>query len=776
MSQEPSDLPVTSSGAPRQQSTPKPPIPKVYNNHLGQNLKHVKRIDSLAKWVISASGIAVIAAVIGILVLILKVAYPLFTGSDSQQTWRKNASSGILAVASGDFQETYMTISSDAKARFGPLHGQEAAKTSAHAGVTIDLKAISGVTSTSGLVAATRNGRHRYSLLFADGQSALIKVQFAPQYAQDGTRTIKPIVKKLALLPASANSMLTKAEMRSTSATDKTRVSLTRDGALIYERHYAGDSGGLFGSATTNTTRETLLAAGAGPETFSVSQSGDMVVAADTTNTVHIWRWEDETLSHESFSYPFPERVSASNFVFGDVSIVLGDTAGRLTTWHYVQPPPQTSKAWTMFRQLPSHSSEITAIQHSVRDKTLVSLNKLGVIAVDYLTSGKRLFTLSDSYELNRFDLAPRNNGLIALNSAGELVFWHLEAEHPETSLATLFTPVWYESYPEPKLVWQSTGGSDEFEPKLSLLPLIFGTLKGTLYSLVFALPLSLFGAIYLSQFAHSRVRAIAKPAIELMASLPSVVIGFLAALWLAPLVADLMLSLVLFFVIVPIISLGFIALWPQLTKIKWLRHHEKGHEYIMVIPVFALSAVLAALIAGPIDSHVFGHNLPQWIYDTFGVRYDLRNSIIIAFALGFAVIPIILSISEDSLSNVPKTIVASSLALGASRWQTVWRLVVPSASPGIFAGVMIGIGRAIGETMIVLMATGNTPIMDMSPFNGMRTLSANIAVEVAEAPVGGTLYRTLFLCAVLLFCMTFFLNTVGELVRHRLRKKYGKF
>ena len=157
-------------------------------------------------------------------------------------------------------------------------------------------------------------------------------------------------------------------------------------------------------------------------------------------------------------------------------------------------------------------------------------------------------------------------------------------------------------------------------------------------------------------------------------------------------------------------------------------------------------------------------------------VRYDPRNCIIIAFALGFAVIPIIFTIAEDAFSNVPKSLTAASLAVGASRWQTVWRVVLPSASPGIFAGIVIGLGRAVGETMIVLMATGNTPIMDWSVFNGMRTLSANIAVEIPEAPVDGTLYRVLFLSAVILFLMTLVLNTVAEVVRQRLREKYGRF
>ena len=123
----------------------------------------------------------------------------------------------------------------------------------------------------------------------------------------------------------------------------------------------------------------------------------------------------------------------------------------------------------------------------------------------------------------------------------------------------------------------------------------------------------------------------------------------------------------------------------------------------------------------------------------------------------------------------MPRTLVSGSLALGANRWQTVTRVVLPTASPGIFSAIMIGFGRAVGETMIVLMATGNTPIMDWNPFNGFRTLSANIAVEIPEAPHGATLYRTLFLAALLLFVFTFAINTVGDVVRQRLRKRFAE-
>lgn len=191
---------------------------------------------------------------------------------------------------------------------------------------------------------------------------------------------------------------------------------------------------------------------------------------------------------------------------------------------------------------------------------------------------------------------------------------------------------------------------------------------------------------------------------------------------------------------------------------------------------------VIVAVVWGCLEANVWwesvlfnGHYKP-WLQTHLGMNYDQRNAIVVGVAMGFAIIPIIYSISEEALSNVPKNLIAGSLALGATRWQTLAHLVLISASPGIFSALMIGLGRAVGETMIVLMATGNTPIMDWSLFNGFRTLSANIAVEIPEAPHGGTLYRTLFLAGLLLFVATFILNTAAELIRQRLREKYSQF
>jgi phosphate transport system permease protein len=139
---------------------------------------------------------------------------------------------------------------------------------------------------------------------------------------------------------------------------------------------------------------------------------------------------------------------------------------------------------------------------------------------------------------------------------------------------------------------------------------------------------------------------------------------------------------------------------------------------------------------------------------------------------MAFAVIPLIYTIAEDALNAVPEHLRGASLACGATPWQTAVRVILPTAASGVFAAVMVGMGRAVGETMIVVMAAGNTPILDVNVFNGLRALSANIAVELPEAVKDSTLYRMLFLAALVLFAMTFVINTIAEVVRLRFRKR----
>jgi len=151
---------------------------------------------------------------------------------------------------------------------------------------------------------------------------------------------------------------------------------------------------------------------------------------------------------------------------------------------------------------------------------------------------------------------------------------------------------------------------------------------------------------------------------------------------------------------------------------------------------------------------------------------YVQRNSLVGWFVMGFAIIPLIYTLADDALSAVPDHLRSASLGAGATTWQTTMRIVIPTAMSGLFSAVMIGLGRAVGETMIVLMASGGTPVLNMNIFEGFRTLSQNIAVELPEAARGSTHYRTLFLAALVLFLMTFLVNTIAEVVRLRYRKR----
>jgi phosphate transport system permease protein len=162
------------------------------------------------------------------------------------------------------------------------------------------------------------------------------------------------------------------------------------------------------------------------------------------------------------------------------------------------------------------------------------------------------------------------------------------------------------------------------------------------------------------------------------------------------------------------------------------------------------------------------GFDLRGTLVDT----YVQRNSLVVGFMMGFAIIPIIYTISDDALTSVPESLRAASLGAGATKWQTAVRVIIPTGMSGLFSALMIGLGRAVGETMIVLMAAGNTPVLDMNIFNGFRTLAANIAVELPEAVENSTHFRMLYLAALSLFALTFVLNTVAEIIRLRFRKR----
>jgi phosphate transport system permease protein len=735
-------------------------------------LQRIKRRDRVARWVITVGGMGIIASVLLILLLIAQVTFPLFQRPQSQLAGQISLPTGpgvAAPVATGldEYLESAFVLRAD-----GSLHYFDLDDGSELASDQLEPPA-----PGAQVLAAENLGHLNYSLSWSDGSLTLDQLKITPQFDGAGERSLeRELQRKLSFPP------LAEAVRQSLGRLDsegrQTRVALLENNRILVEQRLV--SVDFLGNETAESSSSTLEEAAAGSITALALDHQGKTLYAGTASGL-LLRWDLSTLGSPQLldnlqAFADGRKITALGLVFGDISLAVGDERGEVSTWFPVAPNPGEEKQLRLIHRLARHTAPITAILPSQRDKCLLSLDSDGHIHLDHMTSERHLLGFEAALPLQLFGFAGRGDGLVAMTAAQELLVWRVDNPHPEVSWRTLFEKVWYESYEEPALVWQSSSASDDFEQKLSLTPLIFGTLKGTFYAMLLAVPLALLGAIYTSQFGNARLRGVIKPTVEIMAAIPSVIIGFLAALWLAPLIEKSIVALFLSFILIPASFVLSLLFWQWLRQREGLRRIEKGYEFLALAPVLVLAVAIAWVLGPLLEQLLFAGDFKLWLFNEAGVRYDPRNSIIISFALGFAVIPIIFTIAEDALSNVPTSLKAASLALGASRWQTVWRVILPSASPGIFAAVMIGFGRAIGETMIVLMATGNTPIMDWSMFNGMRPLSANIAVEIPEAPVGGTLFRVLFLSAVILFIITFVLNTVAEVVRQNLRKKYGRF
>lgn len=463
-------------------------------------------------------------------------------------------------------------------------------------------------------------------------------------------------------------------------------------------------------------------------------------------------------------------KVNNIALLAGASSILVSYDTGVVTQYFQVNGPK--GRLYQEIREF-SDLAPVASIAAEFYRKSFAVVSPEGELSLLYTTSERELFDKTfDLKKPGAMGFSPRSNSLV-VEANNKLNIFQVENSHPEVSWSALWNKVWYEGYPEPQFVWQSTSGSDDFEAKLSLMPLAFGTMKAALYAMLFAVPLAIAGAIYTAYFMSPKVRGIVKPTIEIMEALPTVILGFLAGLWLAPLVEEHLPGLLILLILLPTAILVSAYSWSKLPG-KWKQRLPEVYQELMLIPVICFVGWFSFAISPMIEVALFDGNTRQFITNELGITFDQRNALVVGIAMGFAVIPTIFSIAEDAIFSVPRHLSNGSLALGATPWQTLTRVVLLTASPGIFSAVMMGLGRAVGETMIVLMATGNTAIMEWSVFEGMRTLAANIAVEMPESAIGSSHYRVLFLAAFVLFVFTFFFNTVAEVVRQRLRDRYS--
>jgi phosphate transport system permease protein len=729
--------------------------------------------DRVARWAVAGGGMTIIASILGILFFIVIEVAPLLSGASVAADDPRAIDANGLAVLSDEYRSHVAILTDDGHVRVLELADGEwvldRPLLADPTGAALPLELVDGrvAAGASLLTGAARDGR-----VFA------VPVAWETRFVGDERRILPAIGPTTVFDPhadpatdgaaAAAPPLAYAARVADESATAAIQLA---DGRLVIRRAdieenmMTGERSAEWSTFETTPPR---------PVTALVLDAAQRNLYGGTAEGELLW-WRLVGGSPEE-----PQSVSggagavtALSLLIGDRSLVVGDDAGGLGVWFPVRDEEDVPRL-RRIRRLPGLQGAIRLISPSLRNKGFLAQDEAGNAGLYYSTSERVLWTgespLGDAAGIY---FAPKSDGAFLVGD-GRLAALDIDNPHPEVSLGALFGKVWYEGYAKPDYVWQSSGGTDDFEPKLSLTPLMVGTFKGTIYSLFLAIPLGVLGAMYTSQFMHPSFRRYVKPTVEIMAALPSVVLGFLAGLWLAPRVERMLPALALMLVLLPLLVVAAGLAWRALPRAVRGRV-PLGAESLIYAVVLFLGMWLCIELGGAFERLAFGGDVQRWLAEATGLHYDQRNAIVVGLAMGFAVIPIIFSISEDAFSNVPRNLTSGSLALGANRWQTVTRIVLPTASPGIFSAIMIGFGRAVGETMIVLMATGNTPLMDWNPFNGFRTLSANIAVEIPEAPHGDTLYRTLFLAGLILFIFTFVINTVAELVRQRLRQRYAQ-
>jgi phosphate transport system permease protein len=734
-------------------------------------IRRVKAVDRLATAVITFGGMFIILSVLFIFLFIFGQTLPLFRSAQGRSLGvlplpvpPAAAPAGLasaapeaarpLLVGVDEYQMYIYQLLSDGRlALFRAKDGSFARD--------LPIPSLAAVQLTS----ASRSAAHDFVATgTTDGRVALLQVRFLPRYEEQRLVDLDVQVEQLGVVELDADKRAVLELDAHQSDTQRVVAGRVADDEILLYRRNEGDGTEHRDSLKTRDgERVTRLRIG----------RGEALVAGTATGSLYYWELAPE-LRLAEVKQGAARQITALEWALGQVSILVGDDAGAVSAWLRVrQKDEDPEPALVRSHQFQPQAGPVHAIAISTRDKSFASSGADGALVLRHLTSERSLIAFPATGKAPRQALiTPKSDGVLVLREDGQLARYEISNPHPEVSWRALFGKVWYEGYARPEYVWQSTGATDDFESKFSLVPLVFGTIKATAYAMLFAVPIAILAALYTSQFAHPSVKARIKPAVEIMAALPSVVVGFIAGLWLASKVEREIVPVLLMLAVLPAIGTAGILLWDRLPH-GFRRGLRPGMELLVIVPLLIAGAGLALLIGPGVESAGFGGDFKGWLGTSLGLVYDQRNSLVVGLAMGFAVIPIIFTISEDSFSSVPSHLTAASLALGASRWQTAVRVVLPTASPGIFSAVMVGFGRAVGETMIVLMATGNTPVLDWSIFNGMRTLSANIAVEIPEAPQGGTLYRVLFLAGGVLFLMTFAVNTVAEVIRQRLRERY---
>ena len=723
--------------------------------------------DRFAKWGISAGGVMVLVALLLIFFYLLYVVQPIFESAkvDTRNSVKLQNASEVVGLGIEEQTEIAFLLGEKGNVDFYNVEKEQFGKKI----TTLNTELPSDVSSFAS--SAPFQGQFAYGL--ENGSVVVVAPKFLvtfPNNQRQLTPRLDYPLGDMALEVDDQGAAITKFAF--SHYEDKTAVvALTADKRVIFSS-FVGEENMFTGEVEWVVERTELDIEGRVDEllispdtTRTFVRSANQIYVYDTRYPSEVEQIQLLAANEENANLVSTQLLAGAN------SLMLANDNGEVSQWFEVNT--ENGREFQKIRAFETSKQSKLNIFTEFYRRTFFTAGANGELGIYYTTSDAKLWQGKVSEgPIQNFAIAPRSNAaLILADDALKVIEIH--NEHPEVTWSALWQEVWYEGYPEPGYIWQSTSASDDFESKFSLVPISFGTIKAAMYAMLFAVPIALSAAIYTAYFMSSELRKVVKPTVEIMEALPTVILGFLAGLWLAPLIEEHLPAIVGLLVLLPIGILLTAFGWNKLPAS--IRHRiPEGSHSILLIPVVIFIGWLSFAMSNSIELWMFDGNVRQYLTNELGMTFDQRNSLVVGIAMGFAVIPTIFSIAEDAVFSVPKHLSNGSLALGATQWQTLVRVVLLTASPGIFSAVMMGLGRAVGETMIVLMATGNTPIMDWSIFQGMRTLAANIAVEMPESEVGSSHYRILFLAAFVLFIFTFIFNTVAEFVRQQLRDKYS--
>jgi phosphate transport system permease protein len=723
--------------------------------------------DRMARWYVSIGGLAVLACITLIFFYLAYVVAPIFGGADmearkaQQPSWLAGQSEALL-LAVEEQNKVAMRLGRDGQVQFFGLKDGVALN-------AYQLALPAGVSIAS--VSQDQPGSHRVVLGLSNGQVLVFEHAYKVSYPNN-VKTITPELDyPYGEAPIVLDAQGRPLEHVAISENGDTLMLSASTGAELQVLAITREENMLTGEATLTEERIALPQIAEPIKAMIIDPRQQWLFVINGKATADVFDLRTKALNGRYKLLGGDAEVSTVTPLLGGISLLIGDSKGGIGQWFMVRDADNKA-ALTHIRGFQLSDAPIIQILSEERRKGFVALDSAGHLGIFHSTAHRTLLTEKVAEGAGVAALSPRANRVL-VESNGQLQRFVIDNPHPEISWSALWGKVWYESYDEPKYVWQSTSANSDFEPKMSLAPLTFGTLKAAFYAMLLAAPLAICAAIYTAYFMAPAMRRKVKPVIELMEALPTVILGFFAGLFLAPYVEGHLPGIFSLLLLTPIGVLLAAYAWSRLPeKIRLVI--PDGWEAALLIPVILLIGSGALGMSGHLENWFFGGDMRLWISNDLGIAFDQRNALVVGLAMGFAVIPNIYSIAEDAVFSVPKSLTFGSLALGATPWQTLTRVVILTASPGIFSALMIGMGRAVGETMIVLMATGNTPIMDMNIFEGLRTLAANVAVEMPESEVGSTHYRVLFLSALVLLAFTFVMNTLAEVIRTRLRKKYA--